>query len=178
MKILKGKWFFHEKNGRKEKVEGALKLQSKSLFCAIYSKKFHSAKKLDEHLISKVHLKNKTKKDEEKKEEEISITFSKNEIKIIKSKEPEKTTLDDNTFCLFCNIKSGNLKHNFYYMMQTLNLEIPFIFYIKSYKEFIKILTKKIFLYYACFTCDTQRFESIRSLQRHNVIKRPYNNQR
>ena len=163
--------FFMKKMEEKKKTEEALKLQSQNLFCEICSKKFNSAKKLDEHLISKTHLKNKAKKDEEKKEEEISTTSSKNEIKEIKSKEPEKTTLDDNTFCLFCNFKSDNLKNNFYHMVQTHNLEIPFIFYIKSYEELIKILAKKIFVYRACFTCDTQRFESIRSLQRHMLSK-------
>jgi len=163
--------FFMKKMEEKKKTEEALKLQSQNLFCEICSKKFNSAKKLDEHLISKTHLKNKAKKDEEKKEEEISTTSSKNEIKEIKSKEPEKTTLDDNTFCLFCNFKSDNLKNNFYHMVQTHNLEIPFIFYIKSYEELIKILAKKIFVYHACFTCDTQRFESIRSLQRHMLSK-------
>ena len=163
--------FFMKKMEEKKKTEEALKLQSQNLFCEICSKKFNSAKKLDEHLISKTHLKNKAKKDEEKKEEEISTTSSKNEIKETKSKEPEKTTLDDNTFCLFCNFKSDNLKNNFYHMVQTHNLEIPFIFYIKSYEELIKILAKKIFVYHACFTCDTQRFESIRSLQRHMLSK-------
>ena len=163
--------FFMKKMEEKKKTEEALKLQSQNLFCEICSKKFNSAKKLDEHLISKTHLKNKAKKEEEKKEEEISTTSSKNEIKEIKNKEPEKTTLDDNTFCLFCNFKSDNLKNNFYHMVQTHNLEIPFIFYIKSYEELIKILAKKIFVYHACFTCDTQRFESIRSLQRHMLSK-------
>ena len=166
--------FFMKKMEEKKKTEEALKLQSQNLFCEICSKKFNSVKKLDEHLISKTHLKNKAKKDEEKKEEEISTTSSKNEIKEIKeikSKEPEKTTLDDNTFCLFCNFKSDNLKNNFYHMVQTHNLEIPFIFYIKNYEELIKILAKKIFVYHACFTCDTQRFESIRSLQRHMLSK-------
>ena len=163
--------FFMKKMEEKKKTEEALKLQSQNLFCEICSKKFNSVKKLDEHLISKTHLKNKAKKEEEKKEEEISTTSSKNEIKEIKSKEPEKTTLDDNTFCLFCNFKSDNLKNNFYHMVQTHNLEIPFIFYIKSYEELIKILAKKIYVYHACFTCDTQRFESIRSLQRHMLSK-------
>ncbi len=163
--------FFMKKMEEKKKTEEALKLQSQNLFCEICSKKFNSVKKLDEHLISKTHLKNKAKKEEEKKEEEISTTSSKNEIKETKSKEPEKTTLDDNTFCLFCNFKSDNLKNNFYHMVQTHNLEIPFIFYIKSYEELIKILAKKIFVYHACFTCDTQRFESIRSLQRHMLSK-------
>ena len=94
---------------------------------------------------SKNHLKNKAKKDEEKKDEisEIS-TSSKNEIKEPKNKEPEKTTLDDITCCLFCNFKSDNLKNNFYHMVQMHNLEIPFIFYIKNYEELIKIFAKKL----------------------------------
>ena len=164
--------FFMKKMEEKKKAEETLKLKSQNLFCEICSKKFNSSKKLEEHLNSKNHLKNKAKKDEEKKDEisEIS-TSSKNEIKEPKNKEPEKTTLDDITCCLFCNLKSDNLKNNFYHMVQTHNLEIPFIFYIKNYEELIKILAKKIFVYHACFTCDTQRFETIRSLQRHMLSK-------
>ena len=164
--------FFMKKMEEKKKAEESLKLKSQNLFCEICSKKFNSSKKLEEHLNSKNHLKNKAKKDEEKKDEisEIS-TSSKNEIKEPKNKEPEKTTLDDITCCLFCNFKSDNLKNNFYHMVQMHNLEIPFIFYIKNYEELIKILAKKIFVYHACFTCDTQRFETIRSLQRHMLSK-------
>ena len=164
--------FFMKKMEEKKKAEESLKLKSQNLFCEICSKKFNSSKKLEEHLNSKNHLKNKAKKDEEKKDEisEIS-TSSKNEIKEPKNKEPEKTTLDDITCCLFCNFKSDNLKNNFYHMVQIHNLEIPFIFYIKNYEELIKILAKKIFVYLACFTCDTQRFETIRSLQRHMLSK-------
>ena len=166
------KEFFMKKMEEKKKAEESLKLKSQNLFCEICSKKFNSSKKLEEHLNSKNHLKNKAKKDEEKKDEisEIS-TSSKNEIKEPKNKEPEKTTLDDITCCLFCNFKSDNLKNNFYHMVQMHNLEIPFIFYIKNYEELIKILAKKIFVYHACFTCDTQRFETIRSLQRHMLSK-------
>jgi pre-60S factor REI1 len=160
-----------KKMEEKKKAEEALKLQTQNLYCEICSKKFNSSKKLEEHLISKTHLKHKAKKDEIKnnniKEEEI-IT---NEIKEVKSKEPEKTTLDDITYCLFCNIKSDTLKNNFYHMVQNHNLDIPFIFYIKNYEELIKILAKKIFTYHACFTCDTQRFESIKSLQKHMLSK-------
>ena len=161
-----------KKMEEKKKAEESLKLKSQNLFCEICSKKFNSSKKLEEHLNSKNHLKNKAKKDEEKKDEisEIS-TSSKNEIKEPKNTEPEKTTLDDITCCLFCNFKSDNLKNNFYHMVQMHNLEIPFIFYIKNYEELIKILAKKIFVYHACFTCDTQRFETIRSLQRHMLSK-------
>ena len=164
--------FFMKKMEEKKKAEESLKLKSQNLFCEICSKKFNSSKKLEEHLNSKNHLKNKAKKDEEKKDEisEIS-TSSKNEIKEPKNKEPDKTTLDDITCCLFCNFKSDNLKNNFYHMVQMHNLEIPFIFYIKNYEELIKILAKKIFVYHACFTCDTQRFETIRSLQRHMLSK-------
>ena len=144
-----------------------------NLYCDICSKKFNSYKKLEEHLTSKTHLKNKAKKEESKneiKEEEIS-TKSETKENEVKNKEPEKTTLDDNTYCLFCNFKSDSLKNNFYHMVQMHNLEIPFIFYIKSYEELIKILSRKIFVYHACFTCDTQRFETIRSLQRHMLSK-------
>ena len=164
--------FFMKKLEEKQKTEEVLKLQTQNLYCDICSKKFNSQKKLQEHLISKTHLKNKAKKEEQKKtkEEDIS-TSSTNEIKEAKNKEPEKTTLDDITYCLFCNFKSENLKNNFYHMVQTHNLEIPFIFYIKSYEDLIKIFAKKIFSYHACFTCDTQRFETIKALQKHMLSK-------
>ena len=164
--------FFMKKLEEKQKTEEVLKLQTQNLYCDICSKKFNSQKKLEEHLISKTHLKNKAKKDEQKKtkEEDIS-TSSTNEIKEAKNQEPEKTTLDDITYCLFCNFKSENLKNNFYHMVQTHNLEIPFIFYIKNYEDLIKIFAKKIFSYHACFTCDTQRFETIKALQKHMLSK-------
>ena len=164
--------FFMKKLEEKQKTEEVLKLQTQNLYCDICSKKFNSQKKLDEHLISKTHLKNKAKKEEQKKtkEEDIS-TSSTNEIKEAKNQEPEKTTLDDITYCLFCNFKSENLKNNFYHMVQTHNLEIPFIFYIKNYEDLIKIFAKKIFSYHACFTCDTQRFETIKALQKHMLSK-------
>ena len=164
--------FFMKKLEEKQKSEEVLKLQTQNLYCDICSKKFNSQKKLQEHLLSKTHLKNKAKKDEQKKtkEEDIS-TSSTNEIKEAKNQEPEKTTLDDITYCLFCNFKSENLKNNFYHMVQTHNLEIPFIFYIKNYEDLIKIFAKKIFSYHACFTCDTQRFETIKALQKHMLSK-------
>ena len=164
--------FFMKKLEEKQKSEEVLKLQTQNLYCDICSKKFNSQKKLQEHLLSKTHLKNKAKKDEQKKtkEEDIS-TSSTSKIKEAKNQEPEKTTLDDITYCLFCNFKSDNLKNNFYHMVQTHNLEIPFIFYIKNYEDLIKIFAKKIFSYHACFTCDTQRFETIKALQKHMLSK-------
>ena len=162
--------FFMKKMEEKKKAEEALKLQTQNLHCEVCSKKFNSSKKFEEHLNSKTHLKHKAKKDEAKNniEEEISTS---NEIKEVKKQEPEKTTMDDITYCLFCNTKSETLKNNYYHMVQTHNLDIPFIFYIKNYEELIKILAKKIFVYHACFTCDTQRFESIKSLQKHMLSK-------
>ena len=164
--------FFMKKLEEKQKTEEVLKLQTQNLYCDICSKKFNSQKKLQEHLFSKTHIKNKAKKDEQKKNKEEDIsTSSTNEIKEAKNQEPEKTTLDDITYCLFCNFKSENLKNNFYHMVQTHNLEIPFIFYIKNYEDLIKIFAKKIFSYHACFTCDTQRFETIKALQKHMLSK-------
>ena len=163
--------FFMKKLEEKQKTEEVLKLQTQNLYCDICSKKFNSQKKLEEHLISKTHLKNKAKKEKQKKTKEDISTSSTNEIKEAKNQEPEKTTLDDITYCLFCNFKSDNLKNNFYHMVQTHNLEIPFIFYIKNYEDLIKIFAKKIFSYHACFTCDTQRFETIKALQKHMLSK-------
>ena len=164
------KEFFMKKMEEKKKIEENLKLQQSNLYCDICNKKFNSRKKLDEHLISKTHLKNKNKKEEDKKEEnnEISTSSKENESK---NKEPEKTTLDDVTICLFCNIKNENLKENMYHMVKKHKLDVPFVLYIKSYTDLLKLLAKKIFTYHACLTCDTQKFESIRSLQSHMLAK-------
>ena len=78
--------FFMKKMEEKKKAEESLKLKSQNLFCEICSKKFNSSKKLEEHLNSKNHLKNKAKKDEIS---EIS-TSSKNEIKEPKIKNQKK----------------------------------------------------------------------------------------
>jgi pre-60S factor REI1 len=164
------KEFFTKKMEEKKKIEENLKSQSINLYCDVCNKKFNSRKKLDEHLISKTHLKNKNKKEEDKKEEnnEISTSSKENENK---NKEPEKTTLDDVTICLFCNIKNENLKENMYHMVKKHKLDVPFVLYIKSYTDLLKLLAKKIFTYHACLTCDTQKFESIRSLQSHMLAK-------
>ena len=167
------KEFFMKKMEEKKKNEENLKIQQSNLYCEICNKKFNSRKKLDDHLMSKAHLKHKTKKEERKKIEEnneISTSSKENENKI-KKLEPEKTTLDDVTICLFCNIKNENIKENMYHMVKKHKLDIPFVFYIKSYTDLLKLLAKKIFSYHACLTCDTQKFESIRSLQSHMLAK-------
>ena len=170
------KEFFMKKMEEKKKNEENLKLQAKNLFCDICEKKFNSLKKLNEHLASKNHLKNKRKKEEEnkkkeedKKDNEISTSTTDENKK--KSKEPEKTTLDDVTICLFCNVKNETLKENMYHMVQKHKLDIPFVLYIKSYTDLLKLLAKKIFKYHACLTCDSQKFESIRALQNHMIDK-------
>ena len=167
------KEFFMKKMEEKKKNEEKKKLQSANLYCDICNKKFNSRKKLDEHLTSKTHLKNKSKKEENKKEDEKEENKDKNTAKEDEKKnlEPEKTTLDDISICLFCNIKNENLKENMYHMVQEHKLDIPFVLYIKNYPELIKLLAKKIFTYHACLYCDTQKFETIRSLQKHMLAK-------
>ena len=54
------KEFFIKKMEEKKKNEEKIKLQSANLYCDICNKKFNSRKKLDEHLTSKTHLKNKS----------------------------------------------------------------------------------------------------------------------
>ena len=56
-------------------------------------------------------------------------------------------------------------------MVKKHKLDVPFVLYIKSYTDLLKLLAKKIFTYHACLTCDTQKFESIRSLQSHMLAK-------
>ncbi len=162
------KEFFTKKMEEKKKIEENLKKQTSNLYCEVCNKKFNSRKKLDDHLVSKTHLKNRAKKEEDKKEEKKEISTSSHENKKL---EPDKTTLDDITICLFCNKKNENLKENMYHMVQTHALDIPFVLYIKSYTDLLKLLAKKIFTYHACLSCDTQKFESIKSLQTHMIAK-------
>ncbi len=171
------KEFFMKKAEEKKKMEESLKIQSSNLYCDTCNKKFNSRKKLDEHLVSKTHLKKEAQKEENKnkKKEDEKVEENNNEIstssKENKKTEPEKTTLDDVTICLFCNVKNENLKENMYHMVKKHKLDIPFVLYIKSYTDLLKLLAKKIFSYHACLTCDTQKFESIRSLQSHMLAK-------
>ena len=160
----KKKEFFAKKLEDKKKKEEVLKLQSQNLYCDVCEKKFNSIKKLNEHLASKTHLKNK----EIKKNQTPSNTITTNKET---KKEPEKTTLDDITICLFCNQKSSDFKENCIHMVNEHKFEVPFVPYIKNYTEFLKIIAKKIFGYHACLTCDTQKFETVRSLQNHMLDK-------
>lgn len=167
---IKRKELFMKKAEEKRRLQELQQKEEKtSLYCDICNKKFTSHKKMQEHLKSKNH--NKNLKIKEKQAEENKKN-PKNEEEIIKKpKEPIKTTLDDNSICLFCNIKSNDLKQNFIHMVNTHNLNIPFIFYIKSYEDLIKLLSKKIFTYKACLSCDTQKFTTFRSLQAHMLDK-------
>ena len=135
------------------------------LFCDICQKKFLSKNKLNEHLKSKLHLKNEADH-KLKKEEEISTSQPKKE-----DSDKDKTTLDDISICLFCNAKSENLEKNMFHMINVHRLDIPFLFCIKNYKGMLNLLAKKIFTYHACLTCDTQRFSTIKALQNHMIDK-------
>lgn len=165
----KKKEFFTKKMEEKKKKEEAIKQQSQNLYCETCQKKFNNCKKYNEHLNSKIHIKNKKEEQQRKASEENEIKTSSAENN--KSKEPEKTTLDDITICLFCNKKNEDLKSNMYHMVETHKLDIPFILYIKNYTELLNLLAKKLFKYHACLSCDTQKFESIRSLQNHMLDK-------
>ena len=56
-------------------------------------------------------------------------------------------------------------------MNTTHHFEIPFKKCIKNTKGFIKVLSKKLFTYNACLTCDYQNFVTSKALQNHMVIK-------
>ena len=153
------------------------------LYCEICDKKFSNRKKLEEHLNSKNHKKNeiekrekelkqKEKEENEKKETEteINTTSEKQEEKELK-KEPEKTTIDDITICLFCNKTNENLENNIKHMIEKHKLDVPFLSCIKNYPGLVKLMAKKIFKYKACLTCDTQKFETYKSLQSHMIDK-------
>ena len=180
---LKKKEMFKKKKEKKKKKK---KLEEENqqidLYCEICEKKFSNRKKLEEHLNSKNHKKNETekKKKEEKmkKEEDEKKGNNSSEINTDnkkeeddKKKEAEKTTLDDISICVFCNQKNENLEKNIYHMVDIHKLDVPFLFCIKNYPGLVKLIAKKIFKYKACLTCDTQKFETYKSLQNHMIDK-------
>jgi pre-60S factor REI1 len=131
--------------------------------CDICRKSFASYNKLKEHMVSKTH---------KKMEENIKSNTDENkENKMIVDKQEEKTTKDDITICLFCNTKSDNIENNIIHMINFHKFEVPFIYCIKNYQGFIKLLAKKIFTYIACLSCDTQKFKNYKALQNHMVDK-------
>ena len=169
-----------EEQNKKKKLEE--ENQQIDLYCEICDKKFSNRKKLEEHLNSKNHKKNeieKKKKEEKmKKEEDEKKDNNSSEINTDnkkeeddKKKEAEKTTLDDISICVFCNQKNENLEKNIYHMVDIHKLDVPFLFCIKNYPGLVKLIAKKIFKYKACLTCDTQKFETYKSLQNHMIDK-------
>ena len=56
-------------------------------------------------------------------------------------------------------------------MLEIHKLDVPFLSYIKNYPGLVKLMAKKIFKYKACLTCDTQKFETYKSLQSHMIDK-------
>ena len=115
-----------------------------------------------EHLNSKVHVTNAKKFEEKSKN-------NSNTPKEIKNNEPNLTTLEDNTICMFCNVKNESLESNILHMTQNHKFEIPMSSALKREKAFIRLLADKIFKYNACLTCDNQNFGNYRSLQNHMV---------
>ena len=128
--------------------------------CDICTKTFLSNNKLGEHLVSKAHLLREEKNAEYKKSQ---VNKPETEVK------DEKTTLDDNSICLFCNLKSGDLLENLNHMNLVHHFEIPIAKCLRDTKGFIKVLSKKLFTYHACLTCDIQNFVSVKALQNHMV---------
>ena len=56
-------------------------------------------------------------------------------------------------------------------MIEKHKLDVPFLSCIKNYPGLVKLMAKKIFKYKACLTCDTQKFETYKSLQNHMIDK-------
>jgi len=56
-------------------------------------------------------------------------------------------------------------------MIEVHKLNVPFIFCIKNMKGLLKLLSKKIFKYNACLTCESQNFKNYKSLQNHMLDK-------
>ena len=181
---LKKKELFMKKIEEEKNKEKLNSNKNVNLYCDLCDKKFNCSNKLNEHLNSKAHKK-KTQEQSKKKindnnnniennnnEDEIK-TESKTEKDNNEKKEEKKllTTLDNINICLFCNEELENLEKNIFHMINIHHLDVPFIFAIKNYTALIKLMSKKIFTYRACLTCDSQKFQSIKALQSHMLDK-------
>jgi pre-60S factor REI1 len=132
-----------------------------SLVCDVCKKSFSSRNKFQEHMISRSHKKN----------QEIADSMPKVEKKVSKNFEEEKTTKDDITICLFCNLKNSDVESNVIHMINGHKFEVPFILCVKNLKGMLRLIAKKIFTYVACLTCDSQNFKNYKSLQNHMIDK-------
>jgi len=133
-----------------------------TLQCDICKKSFASSNKYNEHINSKTHKKNEEFfKSKPKPSPEIKVSPT----------EEEKTTIDDVKICLFCNFKSESIENNLMHMINIHKFDVPFIFCIKNFKGFLRLLGKKIVTYVACLTCDSQNFKNYKALQNHMIDK-------
>lgn len=159
--------YLKKKENYQKKMEEMIKLKTQSnqieKQCDMCKKKFLSVQKYNEHIQSKAHIK---LENETKGKKTISNLM---ETKLIKGQ--VKTTLDDETICLFCNQTKESLEKNIFHMVDIHKLDVPFLFCIKNYHKLIELLAKKIFKHHACLTCDAQKFNSHYSLQNHMVDK-------
>jgi len=190
---LKKKELFMKKMEEQKSKEKLDSNNNANLYCDICDKKFNCSNKLNEHLNSKTHKKkiqeqskkkinnnnndnntdNNNNNNNNNNEEEIKTDSKGDNNNNEKSKEEKKllTTLDNINICLFCNTELENLEKNIFHMINIHHLDVPFIFAIKNYTALIKLMSKKIFTYHACLTCDTQKFQSIKALQSHMLDK-------
>ena len=187
---LKKKELFMKKMEEQKSKEKLDSNNNVNLYCDVCDKKFNCSNKLNEHLNSKNHKKKIQEQSKKKINNNVNINDNKDnnnnnneeEIKTEskaennnneKPKEEKKllTTLDNINICLFCNTELENLEKNIFHMINIHHLDVPFIFAIKNYTALIKLMSKKIFTYHACLTCDTQKFQSIKALQSHMLDK-------
>lgn len=161
--------YLKKKESYQKKMEEMAKLKTQPIQiekkCDLCKKKFSSVQKYNEHIQSKAHIRIESEMKEKEKETGSIITETQ------KGKYGDKTTLDDETICLFCNIKHESLEKNIFHMVDIHKLDVPFLFCIENYHKLIELLAKKIFKHKACLTCDTQKFNSYYSLQSHMIDK-------
>jgi hypothetical protein len=127
-----------------------------NLVCDVCKKTFGSENKKYEHFSSKSHI-IAAKKAETNKSENSEV----------KERIEQKTTKDDNTICLFCNLKNETIGDNVAHMIKAHKFEVPFAEHVKNVNGMMKVIIKKIFEYLSCLSCDLQGFKNYKSLQNH-----------
>lgn len=171
--------------GKNSNSSDAIMQQYPNNCCVVCSKTFGSMNKLVEHINSKTHKLKSQKYEESKGKLKVDNTNNSNDNNnlntvpetnskcnvdiIVEKKEERKLTAENNyKICFVCNNYQANeIPDLLTHLKQSHNFEFPVQSCLKSPLKAIKLCIKKIFTFGTCLYCDSQRFQSARSVQTH-----------
>jgi pre-60S factor REI1 len=143
------------------------------LNCKTCHKSFGNKNTYDQHINSSKH-KDTVKKiaSEQAKPSEIVLDDSAQQIKA--SKEPVVTTIQDQSVCLFCNKKTGDIDANLMHMRIDHSFFVSEIKFVTDLKGLLKYLGEKIHKGCMCIHCENRHakdFKTGEAVQNHMMDK-------